>query len=169
MSAILTSILRMVGDAFPATLYGYPRTYKVSAVRADKRLDLVPPPDKPHLPELAAVEQWGLGVVTPAVGTEVCVQFRDADPTRPIVVPWGFGSTPDVVAIDASDKIDLGAPATRGVARLDDTVIVLLPPAMLTGTVVVMGTPSPISGMVTWASGQTTGTITTASSKVEAE
>jgi hypothetical protein len=86
--SVRTSILRMVGEAFPALVYGYPRTYKVAAVRGDKTLDLVPPEDALHLPELDAVEQWGAAGhrLNHADGAEVTVVFRDADPSRPIVV-----------------------------------------------------------------------------------
>lgn len=113
--SIRTSILRMVAEHFPALVYGYPRTYVVAAVLADGRLDLVPPPDAQHLPELEAVEQWGLGVVTPSVGSSVCVMFRDADPSRRAVVSWGFGAVPNEVAIDADDVI-LGAGAREAAA-----------------------------------------------------
>lgn len=103
------SILRMVAEAFPVLVYGYPRTYVVAAVRADKTLDLEPPPDARYLPPLAAAEQWGLGgaLVTPAQGAEVMVAFRDADPTRYAVVGFAPG-TPTKVAIDA-DAVELGA------------------------------------------------------------
>lgn len=120
--SLRASVVRIIESAFPHLAFTYPRTYVVNAVRADKRLDLVPPADAPHLPELPGVEQWGLGVVTPTVGTEVCVLFRDADERRPIVVPWGFGSVPDRVKVDAGTAIELGDPATRGAARLNDTV-----------------------------------------------
>lgn len=120
--SLRASVVRIIESAFPHLAFCYPRTYVVVAVRADKRLDLQPPSDAPHLPELPGVEQWGLGVVSPMVGTEVCVLFRDADPTRPVVVPWGFDSVPDDVKVDADTAILLGDPATRGAARLDDTV-----------------------------------------------
>ncbi len=173
MASIRSSILRMVADAFPSLVYGHPRTYKVTAVRGDKRLDLSPPADAPHLPELDAVEQWGLGKVTPVVGSEVSVVFRDADPTRPIVVNWQHISdddddelslTPAEVAIDA-DSIEFGDGPARGAARLDDTVVVLLPPAIFTGTI----NSLPASGMIMWSPPQTMGTITTASSKVKVQ
>lgn len=85
------SLLRMVASAFPQLTYGYPRTYVVVTANADGTLDLAPAADAPELPELRAVEQWGLGgaVVTPQAGAEVLVLFRDADPSRPIATSWG--------------------------------------------------------------------------------
>lgn len=144
--ALRTSILRVVASAFPSLVYGHAHTYKVTAVVGGK-LDLSPPADAQHLPELAAVEQWGVGLVTPPIGSEVCVLFRDADPTRPIVVPFEPASS------------------TKGVARLDDTVVVLLPPATFTGQV----GGSPASGLITWSPPQTMGKISDASATVEVE
>jgi hypothetical protein len=105
--SIKTSALRWVAEAFPALIYGHPRTYRVFAVRGDKRLDLEPPPDAKHLPELPAVEQWALGgaLVTPKIGAEVAVFFLDANPSRPRAIAFA-PSTPDEVAIDA-DAITL--------------------------------------------------------------
>ncbi len=89
------------------------RTYIVKAVRSDKRLDLRPPPDAPHLPEMAAVDQWTLGGarVTPTVGSEVAVTFLDWNKTRPIVVAFGPGTPP-------LTELAGGGP---GVARVGDT------------------------------------------------
>ena len=173
-------IARIVAEAFPQLFYSFPRTYRVASVRSDKRLDLVPPDDAPHLPELNAVPQWGVGQVTPAVGSEVTVVFRDADPSRPIVVHWEFDAPPTEVHLQAtsglkldgdstvtidSPDIKLGASAGAGVARQEDTVTVLLPPATFTGTV----GGSPASGMILWTPAQTTGTITTSSAVVKSE
>lgn len=160
---IRESILRMVAGAFPALVFGHPRTYVVQSVNADKTLDLEPPPDARHLPELRAVEQWGLGKVTPAAGSEVCVLFRDANPSRPIVVPWGFASTPEKVHLDVTDELDLGPSATREAARINDTVVSPLTPATFVGTI----GSSPASGMIIFSPPQTTGNITTGASKVK--
>lgn len=162
MTSLRTTILRWVAEAFPALVYGYPRTYVVQGV-SDGRLDLVPPPDAPHLEELARVEQWGLGRVTPSPGDEVTVVFRDADPSRPVVVHWGHGTTWSKIQLDA-EEVELGEGPFIGVARQEDTVTVLLTPAMFTGTV----NGLPASGMILWTPAQTTGTITTSSAKVSA-
>lgn len=124
--SLRTSILRMVAEAFPALVYGYPRTYVVSAVHADGRLDLDPPPDAQHLAPLKNAEQWSVATMEPEVGTEVVVMFRDANAGRYIVVgaraageetispPGVLGSPPPFTAI----------PSVAGrVVRFGDSVI----------------------------------------------
>jgi hypothetical protein len=83
---IRTSTLRMVAESFPALFYGYPRTYIVAAVHADGRMDLDPPPDAQHLMPLKNAEQWSVLTMVPALGSEVVVWFRDANPGRYIVM-----------------------------------------------------------------------------------
>ncbi len=126
--SIRSSIQRMLAEQLERIELSYPRTYKVAAVRADGSLDLVPPTDAPRLPELSAVEPWTLGRVTPAVDSEVLVVFRDADPTRPIVVGWAFGSTPVDLEIGASASLFLDGGAS---ARLDATKVVLGDPLLI--------------------------------------
>jgi hypothetical protein len=123
------------------------RTYVVDTVHADGRLDLVPPADAPHLPEMRKVEQWVVGglISIPAPGTECMVMFRDRKRTRPIVC----GFAPGV--------------ATLAVARVSDAVAVPLLPATFVGTIQVNplpAPPSPATGTVIWPS-QTMGNITT--------
>lgn len=133
-------VLRIVAEAFPALVYGVPRTYVVQSVRSDGRLDLSPPPDAVALPELVNVEPWCLNgaVVTPTPGTEVVVVFRDASPSRPVVVGYAQGvaaaggspnaTTPTRLEVDASDTVTVGASSSAvelagggdGVARVGD-------------------------------------------------
>lgn len=96
-----------------------PRTYVVANVRGDKRLDLVPPTDAPHLPEIAACEQWTLGgsQVTPTVGAEVLVAFRDERRSRPVVVAFESSSVPDEVTIAG------GGPAVARVGDIAGTLM----------------------------------------------
>lgn len=146
-------------------LQEYQRTYLVGGAHADGRLDLIPPPDAAHLPEMNAVPIWtmGGGTVTPAPGAEVLVIFRDRQRRRPVVLAFAPG-LPLKVELDADQEVLLGDGATQGVARRGDSVTVLLPPAMFTGTV----GGAPASGMVVWVPSQTMGTITTFSAKVRA-
>ena len=135
-------VLRIVAEAFPALVYGVPRTYVVQAVRSDGRLDLSPPPDATMLPELVNVEPWTLNgvMVAPTPGTEVVVVFRDASPSRPVVVGYAQGvaaaggspnaTTPTRLEVDASNTVTVGASASTvelagggsAVARVDDYV-----------------------------------------------
>lgn len=124
--AIRTSILRIVGEAFPSLVYGHPVTYIVAAVRADKRLDLVPPTDAQHLSELSGVEQWGLGLVEPPVGTEVVVEFRDANPSRPMVRGFAHGTQHESVVVSETDDAVVPDPTGRFV-RYGDPIVFSTP------------------------------------------
>jgi hypothetical protein len=143
--AIREQIRRIVAECLAAQ--DIVRTYTVASVKPDGRLDLLPPTDAPHLPEMQNVEPWTLGGTKyeAAPGEEVVVIKRDNKSTRPIV----FG-------------VKLGAGPFAGLARLNDTVTVMLPPATFSGTI----GGSPASGLVVWP-GQTLGTITTSSAKTK--
>lgn len=113
--SVRNAVRRMVREDFPEMIYGFPRTYIVTAVRGDGRLDLAPPADAPELPVLPAVDQWLDGIqLTPNVGDQVVVSFRDANPTRPMVtsdMPLR-SSTPAAVKIDATGTVSVGTSAT---------------------------------------------------------
>ncbi|KYF64529.1 hypothetical protein [Sorangium cellulosum] len=106
-------------------------------------------------------------------GTIVLVGFQGGNPGAPFIAHYiepvrrpGEAETPQTpleLELDAENEIRAGAGATRGGARVNDTVTVLLPPATFVGTI----GGSPASGMVVWSPGQTTGTITTGSGKVK--
>jgi hypothetical protein len=123
------------------------RTYTVASVKSDGRLDLVPPTDAPHLPEMQNVEPWSLGGTKyeAAEGEEVVVIKRDNKSTRPIVL-----------------GVKLAAGPFAGLARLGDSVTVMLPPATFSGTI----NGLPASGLVVWP-GQTIGQISTSSAKTK--
>ncbi len=144
--AIREQIRRIVAECMAAQ--DIVRTYVVASVKSDGRLDLVPPTDAPHLPEMQNVEPWTLGGTKyeAAAGEEVIVIKRDNKSTRPIVL-----------------GVKLAAGPFAGIARLDDTVTVMLPPATFSGTI----GGSPASGLVVWP-GQTIGQITTSSAKTKA-
>ncbi len=124
-ASVRASVLRMVAEAFPVLVYGYPRTYHVAAVLDDGRLDLEAPPDqRRYLPELQAAEQWSLGgaIVTPAVGAEVLVAFRDADPTRYVVLGWAPG-VPDALALGGDDDPWSPSDEAGRVVRYGDQIV----------------------------------------------
>jgi len=138
----MTSILRKVGEAWPQLIYGHPRTYRVGAVQSDGRLDLDPPADAPYLPPLQRVEVWGLGgaKVKPAPGSLALVAFRDANPSRPVVValPPLATSTPTETNLDA-DAVNLGG-ADAPVIREGDKIAIDMTPGPTLGTVSFIGT-----------------------------
>jgi hypothetical protein len=125
------------------------QTYVVNSVNTDGTLNVVPTADAQHLPEINNVEQWTVGGIQyhPLPGTEVAIIYRGKNKTRPIAFAFPLDVNP-----------------FSGVARLGDTVTVLLPPATFTGTI--GGVAS--SGIVVWAPGQTIGTITTSSARTKA-
>jgi len=139
-----TSILRIVARHFPSLMFGYPRTYKVAAVRSDKRLDLVPPEDARELPELDGVEQWGLGLITPAVGASVLVYFRDANPSRPVVVGWEHGADHERIDLLENDDAAVADPTGRFI-RYGDSVTIPGPSGGATGAVAPGAPPSSAS------------------------
>lgn len=143
------SIRELLRRMFPDAPEKRPDTYVVSSVNSDGTLDLVPPADARHLPEIKRAEQWTAGGIrhAPLPGKEVMVLYRDYNRTRPVVFAIELDDTP-----------------FAGVARLGDTVTVLLPPATFSGTI----GGSPATGMVVWAPGQTTGTIVTSSARTKA-
>ena len=126
-------VIRIIANAFPALVYGYPRTYIVAAANADDTLDLVPPPTSGYLRDLRSVPQWNTGglIVRPNLGAEVVVAFRDADETRPVVQSWAPG-VPVELAADASDLVAVGESAAAvelagggpAVVRVGDAVAV---------------------------------------------
>ncbi len=142
---IADQVRRLVAAAFQDKI----RTYVVSSVASDGRVTLEPPADAPHLPEMRNVEVWTLGGTKyeAVPGEEICVTFRDERKTRPIAL----GVRPS-------------AGPFAGIARLGDTVTVMLPPATFSGTI----NGLPASGLVVWAPGNTLGTITTSSAKTKA-
>ncbi len=110
--SVRASVIRMVADVFPQLVFGFPRTYLVHAVDSAGRMDLFPPPDATYLPELARVDQWSAGGVkaTPEIGSAVMVQFRDANPTRPVVTGCAplASSKPTAWAADATGAMTIG-------------------------------------------------------------
>jgi hypothetical protein len=65
-------------------------------------------------------------------------------------------------------RLTLGGVDGANAARLGDAVEVLLPPAVISGTAIVAGspTPSPITGVLTFTGSKALGVITAGSAKV---
>lgn len=140
------SVRELLRRMFPPGLQ--PDTYTVATVHTDGSMDLSPPADARHLPEIKNCDPWTGGIRhDPLPGTEVMVLYRGANRTRPIAFAVHLDTSP-----------------FAGVARGGDQVTVLLPPAVFTGQI----NGLPATGMVTWATGQTLGSITTFSARTKA-
>lgn len=113
--------------------------YRVVAMSGE-RVDLQAVDKSAGLPDLAQVSMWpGVAGVHAelAPGAEVLVQFIEGDRTRPVVTLFGGNGTPGWLP----DTLTLGGTSGPPIAREGDTVEVLLPPAIFTGTI--NGVPSP--------------------------
>lgn len=141
-------------------LFGLYR-YRVIATRGDKRLDLQAVKAALGLPDLQAVAQFpGLpgaaADLTP--GVEVLVSFVDGDPRAPVVTHYaGPGSTGFVPV-----GLVLGGNEGQPAARQGDSVEVLIPPAVFTGTINGLAA----TGVVSWVVPKADGVITGGSGKV---
>lgn len=142
---IRSRILRLVLNGLPWLTYSYPRTYVVADRDGGGLLDLIPPPDAGHLPELEAVEQWILGGsnVTSVPGTRCLVMFRDADKRRPVVV--GFEqSTPVAVTIaGGGERIARKGDAAHAGRLLLDGAVLYYRQTLLVPWVPVLGPATP--------------------------
>jgi hypothetical protein len=139
------------------------RRYRVVNMAGD-RVDLQIVRKASGWPDLASVAMWAgvAGVhadLTP--GAEVLVELVEGDEAQPVIVGFvgrgGQGHVAEHVTIGAADSDD-AMPA----ARQGDTVRVLLPPMVFTGTI----GGSPATGVLSAMTGSTLGTIETGSPKV---
>lgn len=138
----------------------YSRQYpcRVSAQNGDGTLQLVPDdvtlkgtgldqvPIRHGIP--------GVSRVLVASGTRVHLAFDAGDPTRPFAALWDSGRA---LAVEFGDD-------AQDVARKGDSVEVLLPPAVFTGTVNGLAA----TGVVSWVAPKTVGTIITAGTVLKA-
>ena len=162
----LTELVRAIAErAVSPRLFGL-YSYRVVNLASGGRLSLQPVHRDLGLPDLDPISQWpGVpgAAPKPTLGGEVLVAFIDGDRSQPVVTHYagegGNGFVPQELVLGGST----GAPC----ARQGDTVEVLLPPLMLTGTVVIGGTPSPITGALTAPLTTTLGSITTGSPLVK--
>lgn len=153
-------VSRMAGQA----LHGAYR-YRVVAMRGDLRVDLQAVRASMGLPDLQAVEQWpGLPGAAPTMadGAHVLVSFIDGDARAPVITHYAGPGASGFVPVGVIIGGDAGQPA----ARQGDSVRVLMPPALFTGTIVVNGVPSAATGVVSWVAPNADGTITGGSGKV---
>lgn len=163
LTGLVRSIVERVAQA--TALHGIYR-YRVVKVAPDARLELQPVNRALGLPDMAPISQWpgvpGLHA-TPDVGGEVLVQFADGDRSHPVVThyagPGGVGFVPAALVLGGMDGPEA--------ARKGDAVEVLLPPAVISGTLGVPPATTPITGVLTFTNSKADGVITTGSLKVK--
>lgn len=136
--------------------------YRVVTMAVDGRVSLQSVRKSAGLPDIEPISQWpGIpgahAVLTP--GAEVLVAFIDGDRTQPVITHYAGKGGVGFVPVSLTLGGDTGLPA----ARQNDTVEVLLPPAIFTGTIGV----APATGVITFPLATTLGQITTGSSKVK--
>jgi hypothetical protein len=155
LAGLLNALARRALDG---RVFGVYR-YRVVRLAVDGRLELQAVRQLPGLPDLAPISVWP-GVAGAhadlQLGTEVLVQFVEGDRAQPIVTGFAGLQGPGF----SPATLTLGDEAGQPAARQGDAVEVLIPPAIFTGTIVVSGTPSPASGVVSWL-------ITAGSAKVK--
>lgn len=162
-SSLVDSLRGIVERITDGPLYGVFR-YRVINMNGD-RVDLQRCGSRKDLPNTVATSMWP-GVsgahAQLARGCEVLVSFIDGDRAQPAITGFvGRGGPGDV-----PERLELGGKDGADAARKGDTVTGMLPPALVTGTVVVGGVPSPFTGAVLWSPPQFIGTISDGSSKV---
>lgn len=153
-------VQRMTGGS----LWGMYR-YRVVGMRGDRRVDLQAVRKSVGLPDLQAVAQCpgAPGIAADLTeGAIVFVQFVDGDPRGGVITGYAGPDETGFVPVGVVLGGDAGQPA----ARQGDSVEVLLPPAVFTGTIIQAGVPSPATGVVSWVVPKADGTITGGSGKV---
>lgn len=160
---LVDTMRQLVARVMPQGLFGSYR-YRVVQMNGD-RVDLQAV-KKGSLPDLVTVDMWP-GVsgthAKLAAGTHCVVVFLDGDRNDPIITNFVGRAGPGEIP----DDLTIGPEATaNGAARQNDTVTMMWPPMAIIGTAIIGGVPSQITGVVTALAGQTLGTITTGSAKV---
>jgi hypothetical protein len=119
------------------------------------------------LPDLGPISQWpGVAGVhaelTP--GVEVLVGFVGGDRARPVLTHYSGRGGEGFVPV----SIVIGGPEGLPCARQTDSVEVLLPPSVITGTLIhpTLG-PMPLTGVLTYPNSVTLGSIVTGSNIVK--
>jgi hypothetical protein len=158
----LTGLLRaLIQRVMSGRLYGVYR-YRVVSM-SGTRVNLQAVRRNAGLPDVQPVAQWpGVAGVAAllAPGAEVLVSFIEGDPAQPVVTGYGGVGVSGFVPASVVLGGDVGAPA----ARQGDTVEVLLPPALFSGTITGFGAAS---GTLNWVLPKAVGVITSGSTKVK--
>lgn len=161
--ALTSAMERIVESIFARRLFGlWP--YRVVSMVGD-RVFLQIAQRSLGVPDLAHVSMWpGLagGHAELPAGAEVLVAFVCGRRSRPVIVAFP-GKDKDGFVPDRLDFFN----GTKEVARNGDPVEVALPPATLTGTAMIGGVPTPITGAMVYTAMKATGTIKGGSGKMK--
>jgi hypothetical protein len=158
----LSSLVKsLVSRSQDSNLFGAYR-YRVSQM-SGQRVILQAVRKAAGLPDLGPTSMWpGIAGVHAqlALGAEVLVQFVEGDRTMPVITHFAGADGKGFVPTSLTLGGDSGAP----VARQGDTVEILLPPLIFSGTI----SGAPASGVMVSPLNKALGTITMGSSKVKA-
>lgn len=159
ISPLADAVRALVLRELASHLFGAFR-YRVVVLQGN-RLDLQAVSKAPGLPDLLSLDAWpGVGGVltTPALSSEVMVEFEGGNRNAPFVSHFvnsdGAAGIPAAIAIGKD-----GQPA----ARQNDAVTIILPPMVINGTMLVDGNPTPFSAVGITSTGQAIGSITSGS------
>jgi hypothetical protein len=162
LEALFRALVERVSDG---KLHGAYR-YRVVGM-AQKRVQLQAVRKGAGLPDIKPISMWP-GVAGAhaelAPGAEVLVQFLEGDRTMPIITHFAGADGKGFVPT----SLTLGGESGAEVTRKGDAVEVLLPPMVVNGTMVVSGTPTPFTGVLTSTLGKAVGAATAGSSIVKA-
>jgi hypothetical protein len=161
LAGLFRSIIERASDGHVWGLY----RYRVVRMVAD-RVELQAVRKAAGLPDLLPVSMWpGIAgahaELTP--GAEVLVTFVEGDRTMPVVTHFAGKDGTGFVPV----SLTLGGPTGAPAARQGDAVEVLLPPMVFSGTAVISGVPTPMSGVLTATMSKALGVITAGSAKVK--
>jgi len=118
------------------------------------------------LPDILPISLWPGSPSTHAqlaLGAYVGVQFFEGDRAQPIVTAFAGRDSPGHVAT----LLELGGPNGAACARQGDTVEVLLPPLVLSGTMIIGGVPTPFTAVAQGLLPKAQGVIMSGSGKVK--
>lgn len=158
------------GDALRAIVNGLTSSrldgiyrYRVVSMHVDGRVNLQAVSQSANLPDAVRVDQSGAPGIHAdlTAGAEVYVQFVDGNPADPIITSFPGrnqnGHIPESIVLGSDSDSE---PA---VARVNDTVSIVLPPAIFSGIIGIV----PASGVLSFTTSSTTGVISTGSTKVK--
>lgn len=146
-SRLMRVLAALVARTLGGKLFGKYR-YRVVTMAVDGRANLQAVTKAKGLPDMLPVSArpgvagWWADLT---LGGEVLVEFIAGDPTDPIVTGFPGKGEPGFVPVSLAFGNGVAA-----VARVGDLVKAFLPPALpVAGTVVIGGTPSAFSGVIT--------------------